>query len=123
MPIKAPTTRASTHYGEPNERLPLTTTLLDVAVPLYIERLKAMEPAERAATRCDWINNAEDSGVFTEVLPAGGGKPGQATVAFNGLAKALAALAFVPGGVPFGIRTYEANPDTERDGEHVPPHW
>ena len=107
-----------TTYGEENRRLRLMTTMLDAAVPLYIERLKAMEPGEREIIWRQWIDGAEDSGVFTEVLPAGGGKPGQAATAFNGLAKALAALAFVPDGVPFGNSTYEANPE---GGEHVPP--
>jgi hypothetical protein len=82
--------------------------LLDLAVPLWILRLQALNDAAFATTWRRWLDDAEPSGVFSEVLPTGSGAMGQSAAAFNALARCLAALAFVPGGVPFAGRRWEA---------------
>ena len=96
-------------------RLAITTDFLDIAVPLYIAQLRELPADEFAAIWRRWIDEDEldTAGVFSEILPAGGGKPGDAARAFNALAKAVAALAFAPGGVSFGSREYAAQPSDE----------
>lgn len=44
-----------------------------------------------------------------------GGKPGEAAEVFNHLARALAAMAFLPGGVAFGGLHFEAEPPVDAD--------
>jgi len=97
------------------DRLAIASDMLAVAVPLYIAQLRGLPDKEFQATWQGWIDEStlEAAGVFSEVLPAGAGKPGDAARAFNALAKALAAMSFVPGGVPFGTRRYEAHPADE----------
>jgi hypothetical protein len=88
-------------------RLALAGDLLDLAVPLWILKLQQLDDEAFELTWRRWLDEAEPSGVFSEVLPAGGA-PGLAAQAFNALARSLAALAFVPGGVPFAGRRWEA---------------
>lgn len=104
------------------DRLAIASDMLDVAVPLYIAQLRGLPDEEFQATWRSWIDDSalEATGVFSEVLPAGGGRPGDAARAFNALAKALAAMSFVPGGVPFGTRRYEAHPADEPEEGNQP---
>ena len=120
MARKAKTTQTTTPPAI--DRLAIASNILDVAVPLYIAQLRALRAEEFQATWQSWIDDSalEAAGVFSEVLPAGGGKPGDAARAFTGLAKALAAMSFVPGGVPFGTRRYEANPADELEESNQP---
>lgn len=84
-------------------------------LPQLIAQARVLDGAGFAATWKVWTDAdaLEAAGVFSEVLPAGGGKPGDEERALAGLAHILAALAFVPGGVTFGNQTYEASVDTE----------
>lgn len=114
MARKPKTTQPTTPPPE-IDRLAIASDMLDVAVPRYIAQLRKLPAEDFQTTWQRWIDDSvlEAAGVFSEVLPAGGGKPGDAAQAFNALAKALAAMSFVPGGVPFGTRRYEANPAEE----------
>lgn len=87
--------------------LDLARGLLQVAVPLWIDRLREMEPIEREETRQRWMAGAEEAGVFNEAALFRT-KPGESERAFNGLAKCLAALAFVEGGATFAGDRWEA---------------
>lgn len=75
---------------------------LEAAVPLWIEKVRGWSEARRtieAAGAAELICSKGD------VLQFGGGKPGEAANAFNALAKSLALLSFVSGGVKFaGLR-------------------
>ncbi|MEO8120822.1 MAG: hypothetical protein ABI606_16070 [Rhodoferax sp.] len=108
----APTAAATVHTRAVNElRVRLQLQLLDGAVWLWIAQLRALDDATFALRWAYWTNAVmlDVAGVFSEVLPAGGGKLGEGARAFNALAQAIAALAFVPGGVTFGARHYQAN--------------
>jgi len=87
--------------------------LLDSAVQLWIARLRALDAVTFAARWTDWTNAEllDAAGVFSEVLPAGGGTPGEGARAFHALAHSIAALAFVSGRVHFGELHYEAQRD------------
>lgn len=90
-------------------RLAFAGDLLDVAVPLWILQLQRLDDATFTATWRQWLDQTELAGVFSEVLPVGGGARGQGAQAFNALARCLAAMAFIPGGVPFAGRRWEAH--------------
>jgi len=78
-----------------NDLLP---TMLQMAVPLYIMRLK-----EKGGPDKDDMKKAQEwSDVLGErgdILLCGGGKKGECADMFNGTAHAVAVLSFCPGGV------------------------
>lgn len=78
-----------------DQLLPLT---LSVAVPLRVveyQRRGGPTDADRERVR----EFASVLGAKGDILQFGGGKPGEVAEVFNGLADALAVLAFQPGGV------------------------
>lgn len=90
--------------AESGSRLAQTHQMLKVAVPLWIGQLQALDDPAYAAQWRAWVTVPDESPLFSPVLVVGGASfpRGYAAQAFNELARALAALAFVPGGVPFG---------------------
>lgn len=68
--------------------------LLRHAIPGWIERLRALPPAEFEARRGPVVDIVAHR---TDVL-FGGGKPGQVAAAFNAMAEGLAMLTLCPGG-------------------------
>jgi len=83
--------------------------LLEAAVRLQIMRLTEMDPATFRTTWDAWTNDAyiASSGLWDEDILFGG-LEGNTARAFNTFAKAIASLAFVPGGVTFFNQHYEA---------------
>lgn len=88
--------------------LELATGLLEVAVPLWamqLEQARARDGDDgfnalfRQWTDEEW---AEQEGVFSEALIYRDREEGKSARAFNALAKMIAAMSYVPGGVPFG---------------------
>lgn len=76
----------------------LLETALDVAVPLWVERLQRQSWSSieaRRETLADVIASKGDIIMFKSP------KRGETAAAFNALAEALAAMSFVPGGVKF----------------------
>lgn len=72
-------------------------TTLQLAVPMWIEQLRAVGgqlPYDERDRIIEQINSKGDDLQF-------GGKRGSAAQAFNAMAKGLAALAYAPGGVTF----------------------
>lgn len=96
----------------PVDRLVLLAEVLDQAVALSITDLRAQEGEPFGPVWQRWIAEAEEAGVFSEVLVVGSRKKGEVARAVEGLARALVALAFVPGGVTSAGRHYEAVPAT-----------
>jgi hypothetical protein len=83
----------------------LLTGTLAVAVPLWIERYRHVDPedAQRRSQVClDVIASRGDQILYRSE------KKGGTAVAFNHLAEALAILAFSPGGVTFAGQHWEA---------------
>lgn len=69
---------------------------LAAAVPLWIEKMKAMPWEERM----EMIKGAGDALAFKgDILLFGGGKRGEQGDIFNQLAKAIAVMSFLPGGI------------------------
>lgn len=86
--------------------------MLDITVELRIFELRRLDGDARHARRMRWILEAEDAGVFTEGLLVGArARPGEAATAFNALARAIAALAYMPHGVTLFGRHWEVKPD------------
>lgn len=84
---------------QPNGDL-LRLTLM-AAVPLWIAEFRKLTEDERIAIAKTCSQVIAEKG---DVLQFGGGKKGEAANAFNALAKGLAVMAFVPGGVTaFGL--------------------
>lgn len=83
----------------------LSATLM-VAVPLWVERLRA-KPWSYIDLRAEECSHliAEKG----DVLQFGGGKKGEAAKAFNALAEGLAILSFFPGGVKFAGQHWESS--------------
>ena len=85
----------------------LLTTMMQTAVPLHIMQLK-----ERGGPSPEDMATAQETsdmlGERGDVLLCGGGKKGEAADLFNRTAKAIAILAFVPGGVTIFGTTFEA---------------
>lgn len=81
---------------------PALTIGLEAAVPLWMLQL-AQEPDEtnRWAIRRRWARDAVEPIASRGDALQYGGKRGEAAEVFNHLARALAALAFAPGGVTF----------------------
>ena len=98
-PTAAPSGVDTTH-------LPYASVFLAVLVPQLTAEMQALDGAAFAAH----LDALEAAGVCAEVLPAGGGTPNDEAQALMGLAQALA---FVPGGVPFGDHTSAATPTEE----------
>jgi len=75
--------------------------LLEAAVRLRIMDLQAQDDEAFYATWRAWTDPAVLAicGVWDEQILFGGAKRGATAMAFNALAKSLAALAFMPGGV------------------------
>jgi hypothetical protein len=89
-----------------NPAADLLPTALDVAVPMFLAELLAVDDQilrRRAAHT--WARNAVDPLCAQgDILQYGGGKPGEVAAVFNHLARGLAAGAMVPGGVTFAGR-------------------
>lgn len=84
---------------------PLLAITLEVAVPMWLDVLAAMSPAERDRHIVWWTQTAIEPVCFKgDTLQYGGGKKGEVAEGFNYLASALAALAYAPGGVTFAGR-------------------
>lgn len=80
-------------------------TCLQLAVPLWIMKLRSLMPDARFAL----LEGAADAIASRgDVLQFGGGKKGEAAELFNILARALAVMAYVPGGVRFAGNHWEA---------------
>ena len=83
--------------------------MMQMAVPLYIERLKEKggptpEDMKKAQETSDMLGERGD------VLLCGGGKKGECAELFNRTAAAIAVLAFVPGGVTIFGGHWEEKP-------------
>jgi hypothetical protein len=83
----------------------LLATMLEVAVPLWIERVRSMTPEQRLARAREAGQIVAEKG---DVLQFRSKKKGESANAFNALAEGLAVLAFAPGGVKFMGLTFEA---------------
>ena len=79
----------------------LLQATLEIAVPLWIEKLKQQSPEyrlERAKAHVDTIASKGDIILYRSK------KTGETAAAFNALAEAIAVLSFQPGGVTvFGL--------------------
>lgn len=99
--------QAALEQPTPDNTLPF---LLDAAVRLRIMALQEMCAADFAFHWKDWTNEEQISaaGLWNEQILFGSKKQGATALAFNALAKAVAALAFMPGGVTVFNTHYEA---------------
>jgi hypothetical protein len=97
---------------ESQEGFSIELGLLEVAVPLWIERFRPMAWEDRVKIRDECLDViAGDKGLGGIEALATGTRPkkaGKAAEAFNALAKALALGALQPGGVKFGGMHFEA---------------
>jgi hypothetical protein len=87
--------------------LPMT---LQLAVPMGIRKLQQLDADQFEATREAWAENAKPgdlAGAFSEAVLYR--VEGETAPAFAHLARALAALAFTPGGVRFAGLHWEAH--------------
>lgn len=84
---------------------PLMAASLEVAVPLWQERVASLSADERLAKVGDISQMLAEKG---DVLQYGGGKRGEAAACFNALAEGLAILSYCPGGVTFLGQHWEA---------------
>lgn len=74
------------------------TETLAFAVPLYMAELVALPPSERGPRARGWASQgARVLGSAGDVLQFGGGRPGRAGLAFEALARGLAAGAVLTG--------------------------
>ena len=76
----------------------LLSISLSAAVPLWIEKLRALEPEQRLA-RAGGLSDI--IAAHGDIILYRGGKRGESAKAFNALAEGLAIGAFQPGGVTF----------------------
>jgi hypothetical protein len=93
-------------------RLTPLSDMMQVAVPLWIERMRAKGGPDAE----DRKKAQETSGILGErgdILLCGGGKKGEASDQFNRTAHAVAVLAFCPGGVTIFGSHFEAKVDGE----------
>ena len=74
----------------------LLSISLSAAVPLWIEKLKPLEPEQRIARASGLSDTIAAHG---DIILYRGGKKGESAKAFNALAEGLAIGAFQPGGV------------------------
>lgn len=99
----------------PSPHLPL---MLEMAVPLHIAEVRRWTPEQRIAFCRE---HAQDIASRSDVLMFGSKKKGEAAQLFNILARALACLAFQPGGVrSFMGLSWDASPP-EPDPPLPPP--
>jgi hypothetical protein len=90
-----------------NQNGPLLKSALSCAVPLWIEGLRGTSFDERQAFAVNAANIIAEKG---DLILFKSKKKGESAAAFNALAKAIAVLAYQPGGVTsFGMH-FEANP-------------
>lgn len=84
--------------------------MLDIAVRLRILALQEMCEADFKFNWRDWTREEQlaASGLWNEQILFGSKRQGETATAFNAMAKAVAALAFVPGGVTVFNTHYEA---------------
>ncbi|HKO84462.1 MAG TPA: hypothetical protein VJ140_07830 [Actinomycetota bacterium] len=80
-------------------------TMLEVAVPLWIHELRTLHPADRIAMARELVDQVASKG---DILMFRSKKAGQTADQFNVTARALAAMAYQPGGVTFSGRHWEA---------------
>jgi hypothetical protein len=83
-----------------------------LAEPLWIATLESLEadPLDSPTWR-RWRDTAEEEGIFLERTLYDGSSP-QTPQAFNALAKLIAALSFMPGGVHVFGQHWEAKRET-----------
>jgi len=93
----------------PTGRVAQVDALLIHLVPLAIQMLQQLDDAAFAAQWAAWLAAPEQTQMFDEVLPTGDGSPATIAKRVDTLSQALAAMSFVPGGVPFAGRRYLAN--------------
>ena len=113
-----PHSAASRHRAKEEEdrgRFPPALGLLEVAVPLWIERVRNLSWEDRMKRRDHCLVGlgiATDAGDALAgvacLATSSAGKPGQVAAAFNALAEALALGALQPGGVTFAGMHFEA---------------
>lgn len=83
----------------------LLMATLEVAVPLWIERVRPMPMDARLARAQELADVVAAKG---DVIMFKSSKKGESGAAFNALAEALAIMAFAPGGVLFNGQRWEA---------------
>jgi tetratricopeptide (TPR) repeat protein len=99
--------------GEEDRPSPALAPLLELAVPMWIERFRPMTWEERIKVRDEALGiiGCDTDAESIACLVAGGpAKPGRVAAAFNAIAKALALGALQPGGVTFAGMHFEAKP-------------
>ena len=74
----------------------LLSISLSAAVPLWIEKLRPLDPGQRIARASGLADIIAEHG---DIILYRGGKKGDSAKAFNALAEGLAIGAFQPGGV------------------------
>ena len=93
---------------------PLLQTSMQMAVPLHIMRLQEKggpdkQDMERAQAISDKLGERED------ILLFGGGRQGECAEMFNETARAIAVLAFCPGGITIFGSHFEAKDEHEAE--------
>lgn len=86
---------------------------LEVAVPIWIAEL--MNDVLLWSRVEEWRREGLDAIASCGDVLMYGGKRGEAAEVFNHLARALAAMAFLPGGVTFAGMHFEAAPPTDAE--------
>jgi hypothetical protein len=74
---------------------------LELAVPIWLERLRQKDPEIREMLIQYWADKSADAVAYQGDVLQFGGKKGAAASVFNALARGLAVLATCPGGVVF----------------------
>jgi len=94
---------------------PLMLATLQVAVPLWAERLKHQRLADLLPRARELAQVVAEKG---DVLQFKSKKRGETAKAFDALAEGLAILSFAPGGVRFsGVHFENAHPDSSGNVE------
>lgn len=103
MPERRATIEDARATKDPWSGHPVLLPALEMAVPLWIARLRDHEEgAVRDSIIARWRTEASQPILERgDVMLYGGGKRGEAARAFNALARGLAAMATFPGGVGF----------------------
>lgn len=82
--------------------------LLATAVMMRLAELQCLDDTTFLQRCTEWREGAEAAGVFSEDILFRSPTPGATAAAFNGLAKAIASLAFVPAGITMFGEHWEA---------------